>query len=239
MTDDDSNNSGIPQVVVLLFLFTGLAVGVLLEQGLSHTADNSVLRTLPYTVILFFLGLVLATLSKSHLSDEFNESLTAWCRIDADLMLFIFLPPLIFGEAMNLSWYHIRTAMPQCMALAGPGVLLGTAVLGMLTKLVLPYDWPWLLCALYASILSATDTVAVLSIMNEAGASPKLSVIIVGESLFNDGTSMVLFELLSQTLHSGSTTFSDVLVFFLKMTLGSAAFGITIGYLTLFSLHDS
>ena len=206
MSSEDDSLDGTPQVVILLFLFLGLGVGVLLQQALSHTADNSVLRTLPYTVILFFLGLVLATLSKSHLSNEFNESLSAWCHIDADLMLFIFLPPLIFGEAMNLSWYHIRTAMPQCMALAGPGVLLGTAVLGMLTKLVLPYDWDFLLCALYASILSATDTVAVLSIMNEAGASPKLSVIIVGESLFNDGTSMVVFELISQVLHSGSTT---------------------------------
>ncbi len=235
--NEDDDIAGIPQVVVLLFLFTGLGVGVLLEQGLSHTADNSLLRTLPYTVILFFLGLVLATLSKSHLTDEFNESLAEWCHIDADLMLFIFLPPLIFGEAMNLSWYHIRTAMPQCMALAGPGVLLGTAVLGMLTKLVLPYDWPWLLCTLYASILSATDTVAVLSIMSEAGASPKLSVIIVGESLFNDGTSMVVFELLTQVLHSGSTTFMGVLLFFLKMTFGSVAFGIIVGYITVMWLR--
>ena len=147
MSSEDDSLDGTPQVVILLFLFLGLGVGVLLQQALSHTADNSVLRTLPYTVILFFLGLVLATLSKSHLSNEFNESLSAWCHIDADLMLFIFLPPLIFGEAMNLSWYHIRTAMPQCMALAGPGVLLGTAVLGTLSKLVLPSDWDFLLCA--------------------------------------------------------------------------------------------
>jgi len=235
MGDDDSPE-GFPEVVVLLFLFGGLGLGVLLEQFLSHS-DSSMLSAMPYTVILFFLGLVMATFSKSHLTDEFNESLTAWVHIDADLMLFIFLPPLIFGEAMNLNWHHIKTAMPQCLALAGPGVLLGTALLGMFTKLVLPYDWPWLLCALYASILSATDTVAVLSIMTDAGASPKLSVIIVGESLFNDGTSMVVFELLMQVMKSGGTTAGEVATYFLSMTLGSTAFGATIGYLTVLWLR--
>lgn len=231
--DDDVPIDSNP-VVVLLFLFVGLALGVIIEQFMTRTKS---LSTLPFTVVLFCLGLVMATISKSHFGDEFNASLHDWIHIDADLMLFVFLPPLIFGEAMSLQWHHIRTALPQCLWLAGPGVLLGTGILGMFTKLVLPYHWSWLLCLLYASILSATDTVAVLSIMSGAGASPKLSIIIVGESLFNDGTSLVVLTLLLDFIKYGNVSSGKVVAFLFSMTLGSFALGGFIGYLTVIWLR--
>jgi sodium/hydrogen exchanger 10/11 len=231
MAEEDSvgEESDSSPVVVLLFLFVSLGLGIIIEQFMSRTKS---LSSLPFTVVLFCLGLMMATISKSNFGDEFNASLNDWIHIDADLMLFIFLPPLVFGEAMSLQWHHIKTALPQCLWLAGPGVLLGTALLGMFTKLVLPYDWPWLLCLLYASILSATDTVAVLSIMNNAGASPKLSIIIVGESLFNDGTSLVLLTLLLDFIKFGSLSGGTIVSFLFSMTLGSFSLGCVIGYLT-------
>lgn len=235
MSDADDDIEDTNPVVVLLFLFMGLGLGVIIEQFMTRT---KALSTLPFTVVLFCLGLVMATISKSNFGDEFNASLRDWIHIDADLLLFVFLPPLIFGEAMSLQWHHIKTAMPQCLWLAGPGVLLGTAILGMFTKLVLPYHWSWLLCLLYASILSATDTVAVLSIMSGAGASPKLSIIIVGESLFNDGTSLVVLTLLLKFIKFGAVAPDTILVFMVSMTLGSFALGGFIGYLTVLWLKS-
>ena len=60
---------------------------------------------------------------------------------------------------------------------------------------VLPWGWSWDLCMVFGSILAATDPVAVVTMLKELGASPKLTMQITGEALMNDGTAMVLFNL--------------------------------------------
>lgn len=52
-----------------------------------------------------------------------------------------------------------------------------------------PYDWSWKTSLLLGGLLSATDPVAVVALLKELGASKKLSTIIEGESLMNDGYS--------------------------------------------------
>jgi hypothetical protein len=75
--------------------------------------------------------------------------------------------------------------------LAGPGVVIGAVLMGVFAKFLLPYNWSWNLAMVFGSILSATDPVAVVALLKSAGASPKLTILIVGESLLNDGTAMV------------------------------------------------
>ena len=79
----------------------------------------------------------------------------------------------------------------QSVLLAGPGVVIGAVLMGVFAKFMLPYDWSWNLAMVFGSILSATDPVAVVALLKSAGASPKLTILIVGESLLNDGTAMV------------------------------------------------
>eukprot|EP00981_Chlorochromonas_danica_P005774 scaffold1190_cov187-Ochromonas_danica.AAC.6 len=132
----------------------------------------------PYTVVLFILGTLFSLADNAH-GITFGESVSEWVNIDADLMLFVFLPPLIFGEAMYLNWYYFKGGLVQSFLLAGPGVLIGAALMGVFIKLVLPYDWPWNLSMLLGSILSATDTVAMVALLKSVGASPKLTILIV------------------------------------------------------------
>jgi NhaP-type Na+/H+ or K+/H+ antiporter len=228
----DTSNSD-AQVVVLLFMFVGLAAGVVIQQILTRTS-NKVIAAVPYTVVLFLIGLGMAGYSKSFSSDEFNQSLNDWVRIDADLMLFIFLPPLVFGEAMSLNWHHWKMLFSSSLLLAGPGVIIGTLIFGMFVKILLPYGWSWTLCLCFSSVLAATDTVAVLSIMQNAGASPKLTILIVGESLLNDGTGMVCFELFLQLLKSPNAEIWSIatLTLILKLLVGSVFFGLIIGLIT-------
>jgi NhaP-type Na+/H+ or K+/H+ antiporter len=91
----------------------------------------------------------------------------------------------------------VRRCAAQVMWLAGPGVLLCTAILGALFKWSLPYGWGWDTCLMFGAILSATDPVAVVSLLKEVGASKRLGHIIEGESLVNDGTAIVVFKLLN------------------------------------------
>merc|ERR1719199_188429 len=96
---------------------------------------------------------------------------------------------------MTIDTAVARRVAKQCIYLASVGVVIN----GMLTALFLwaylPYNWSFLLSLTVGSILCATDPVAVVALLKELGAPPTLTVQIQGESLLNDGTAIVLFQL--------------------------------------------
>ncbi|CAE7514941.1 NHX8, partial [Symbiodinium microadriaticum] len=183
-----------------------------------------------------------------HLGQSINE----WKKLDPEMILFLFLPVLIFGETMSLKWqvnifinylillyifmvadgtlyrHHIKGALPQALLLAGPGVLIGAFTMGIFVY-GLSLNWDWNLCMLFASIVAATDPVAVVGLLKSTSASPKLTILIVGESLLNDGTAMVLFTLYFELMKGQEYSNGFVLGYFLKMALGSPLFGIVMG----------
>lgn len=89
----------------------------------------------------------------------------------------------------------------------------------------------------FGSILSATDPVAVVALLKTAGASPKLTMCIVGESLMNDGTAMVLFTLFYYMLQGRSYTALQIIEFFIEATLGSTFLGIGLGFIVVRLLY--
>ena len=72
--------------------------------------------------------------------------------------------------------------------------------------------------------------------LKEAGAASKLTILIVGESLMNDGTAMVLFILYYNMLEGTTYDAGGIIEFFLSMTLGSCCLGITLGLATVWIL---
>jgi len=212
-------------VVIILFMFFGLGIGIIIMQILSAIGDP-----LPYTVVVFMAGLLFSLMDKNN-AGLFGESVTEWVDIDADLLLFTFLPPLIFGEAMSLNFYHVKGGILQATLLAGPGVLMGAALMGVITKYMLPYNWNWNLALTFGAILSATDPVAVVALLKSAGASPKLTILIVGESLMNDGTAMVLFTIFYESLNGRLYTPASITYFFAAAAFGSVLLGLFCGFL--------
>ena len=79
------------------------------------------------------------------------------------------------------------------MLLAGPGVVVSSVLLALFAMYVFPYNWGWFTALTFGSMMSATDPVAVVALLRELGASKRLSLLIEGESLLNDGTAMVVF----------------------------------------------
>jgi phosphate starvation-inducible membrane PsiE len=86
--------------LLILFLFFGAFLGAITTQFLTRHAPG-----LPYTVVVFIEGLVLAALCDNLDLGHLKESVDAWSKIDSELIFFIFLPVLVFGEAMSLKWY--------------------------------------------------------------------------------------------------------------------------------------
>lgn len=220
-------------VVVLLFMMVGLTLCCGLMHVLSRYDD-----VVPYTVAVFILGILLSTLSNAQWLSSFKDSLNEWITIDANLILYTFLPVLIFGEAMGLNWHHAQGAFAQSTLLAGPGVVMGAMMMAGLTRLAIP-EWSWNLCFTFGTILSATDPVAVVSLLKNAGAAPKLTILIVGESLMNDGTAMVLFTLFFNMLQGKVYMWWEVVSFFIQAVVGSPLTGFLGGLLCILWMKNA
>lgn len=138
---------------VLVFLFLSIIIGAVVTYLLSRFAPD-----LPYTVVLFIIGCIVGV-SLGNENDHFSISSRMWDSIDPKLLLFVFLPALLFGDAMSLSYHHVKGAINQALLLAGPGSVFGTFATAGLAKVWLPYRWNWTLCFLFGAVLCATDPV--------------------------------------------------------------------------------
>lgn len=133
--------------------------------------------------------------------------LEGWANVDPHVILFVFLPTLIFESAFSVDFHVFRKSFWQILALAVPGMVLGTLLTAAVThSLFQQYDWTFTAHLMLGSILAATDPVAVVALLKELGASKPLETLIEGESLLNDGSAIVLFSLvrgiLTETIES-------------------------------------
>ena len=154
---------------------------------------------LPFTVMLVVMGIVVAQIA-AH-GPAFLHPLTEF-EISAEVVLLIFLPTLIFESAFNLDSRQLRQNLLPVLFLAVPGVLLSTAVIGLILWWATPFDLPASL--VLGALLSATDPVAVIALFKQLGAPKRLTVLVEGESLFNDATAIVLTRILLVVVAGGA-----------------------------------
>mmetsp|Transcript_32040 Transcript_32040/g.75122 ORF Transcript_32040/g.75122 Transcript_32040/m.75122 type:complete len:1329 (-) Transcript_32040:124-4110(-) len=178
-----------------------------LVSCLLHQLNNSVpdVMTLPLTVLLFIVGMIMGLLFLRALKgvhwqgkdvDELITGMQDASSINPHALLFILLPPLLYESASAMNWRVLRKILPSSMILAGPGVVVNTALTALCAKAVLTVGdggIGWEASFLLASILSATDPVAVVAALQDLGAPKKLATLIEGESLMNDGSAVVFF----------------------------------------------
>jgi len=214
----------------VLFAFTVLSLGFL-----SNALLTRYLPSFPYTVFMLLMGIVVGLIHRG--SDNglgvLSDSIEAWDTIDPHLLMYAFIPALLFGDSMNLNYHHVKRCFVQCLLLAGPGVLLGTGLTALVAKFVFPYAWSWKLAFCFGSITAATDPVAVVGLLSSLGASKKLTMVIAGESLMNDGVAIVIFTLFRNLLQGKSYDFGGVVEFLFQVALGGPAVGLAFGLVAL------
>jgi NhaP-type Na+/H+ or K+/H+ antiporter len=185
----------------------------------------------PYTVALLVIGIALGSLEygAKHNLGKIGHGIRIWNEIDPELLLAVFLPALLFESSFSMEVHQIKRCLGQMVLLAVPGVLISTACLGSLVKVTFPYEWDWKTSLLLGGLLSATDPVAVVALLKELGASKKLSTIIEGESLMNDGTAIVVFQLFLKMAMGQNSDWSSIIKFLLKVALGAVGIGLAFG----------
>ncbi|MFC1837496.1 cation:proton antiporter [Thermodesulfobacteriota bacterium] len=209
-------------------------IGLLLVA--SFTSGLSKRLHLPFTVLLVIVGMLLAALARH--GPGFLHPIIQY-SISPEVIFFVFLPTLIYESAFNLDYRQLRQNILPVLLLAVPGLLLSTCIIGLIIHVFTPIDL--VASLLLGSILSATDPVAVISIFKQLGTPKRLTVLVEGESLFNDATSIVVSRILVGILaagyFSGATLVSGVVDFFIVFIggilvgwLAAILTGIVLGY---------
>ncbi|MCA1809622.1 MAG: cation:proton antiporter, partial [Lentisphaerae bacterium] len=142
------------------------------------------------------------------------------------------LPALIFDAAINIDLRLLIHNLKPTLILAAPGLVLATLVTGALMSLWSPLALGPALA--FGALISATDPVAVIALFRELGAPRRLSMLVDGESLFNDATAMVAFQIMCGLVAGGAMTFGVVAwagVEFLAVFAGGTLVGALLGYL--------
>jgi Na+:H+ antiporter len=191
-------------VISLVGAFVGLMVIAALLAAVSKRFK------VPFTVVLVVGGAVLAWLAGRI---GFLAPIGT-LEVTPEAVFFVFLPTLIFQSAFHLDARALRENLAPTLMLAVPGLLLSTALIGGIMHTAAPWvsmHLSWAEALLLGSILSATDPVAVISLFSQLGAPKRLTVLVEGESLFNDATAIVLSRIILGVMAAGTLS-SDTLV---------------------------
>ncbi|KAL3781604.1 hypothetical protein ACHAW5_010534 [Stephanodiscus triporus] len=232
----------------ILFPWFAQTISVFIYYTLSRY-----LKVLPYTAIVFLFGVVIGAVTKPTLSanreaNALTYSAAIWLDMDGLVILLVFLPGLIFNDTFTINVHLFFQSFWQLIIFAFPMVLGGAYLTALVAKYLLPIDWPHTLCMVFGAILSGTDPIAVAGLLKTAGAPDRLNIHISGESLLNDGSVVVLFNIFSRLYYhdngfhenSGQKnyTLGEGFEYFFRLTLGGCAIGLAFGLGTVLMLKQ-
>ncbi len=186
---------------------------------------------LPYTVALVIVGLALTLVPNPF---DFDLS--------SELILALIVPPLIFEATLNLKWDNLKKDLGIILILAVFGTLIGAFLVGAILiiagRTIVPaLDVVFLATFTFGALISATDPVAVISLFRDLGVTKRLSILVEGESLFNDGVAIVLFGIAlsagaaAATGEGESFSLNTAILDFFRISIGGLAVGAILGYL--------
>ncbi len=176
---------------------------------------------LPYTVVLVLAGLALAGSRAFPSLKLTHEQYRAICY-------YLLLPPLLFEAALKLKWEQFTRNAGAIFTLALPGTFVNIGVVALLCHGLL--GLPLIQALLLGAIISPTDPISVLGIFRELGVARRLSVLVEGESLFNDAVGLVVFTVLLAAAESGERVSIAAGIFsFAVVTVGGIIVGAVLG----------
>ena len=148
-------------------------------------------------------------------------------QLDPDLVLVIFLPPLLYVAAFMADLRALR-ADARALSLTSIGlVLITTCAVAVVGHELI--DLPWAVAFALGAIVSPTDPVAATAIARQLGAPRRLVTVIEGESLVNDSSALIAYRVAVAAAIGGSFSLFDASIDFVVAVLGGIAVGLVVG----------
>lgn len=213
------------------------AVMLLCECAKSVVKKNSI-RWLPEAAACMLVGMAMAgmTALAGYSMEQF--------AFDEEIFMYILLPPIIFEAALTVNKREFRRRRGAIIVFAVFGTLISSFVTGAATYYTAKYlgqnSLTMLDSLVFGSLISSIDPVAILSVLTSLNMSETdtIYIIVLGESLLNDGIAITLFKALVQSYQSNGTVTADAVLGsiadFLIIATGSFAIGLVCGFASLF-----
>lgn len=171
----------------------------------------------PYAILLVLAGLVLG----------FIPGLPA-IELNPELVLFLFLPPLIYSSAWFTSWREFRTNLRPILLLSVVLVLVTTTIVAVIAHTLVGLAWP--VAFVLGAVVSPTDAVAASATAQSMGLPRRLVTIIEGESIVNDATGLVIYRFAVAAVVTGSFSLAQASLQFVLVSAGGLLVGLAISW---------
>ncbi|KAH9248559.1 hypothetical protein BASA81_013743 [Batrachochytrium salamandrivorans] len=218
---------------VMTFLCCTAILGALI-QGL---APRYVLKRIPHPTIVMIIFMLFGIIIRFTLtSAEVDFSVQHY--IDPLMIQTLFLPLLMVAELFRMNTRAFFISLGQLVLLAGPGVVVCTLLLAVFPMYIMPSRpaFDFYLAMAFGGMLSTTDPVAIIICVNELAAPKRLATVVGGESLLNDGVSIIIVELFLELRNLGegeSVDAHEIVLFIFNQLLFSVLFGAGMGLVTM------
>ncbi len=200
---------------IVLFILTVMI-------GLSAMADKF---KLPYPVLLITAGIAVG----------FIPSIPN-IELNPEIVFLIFLPPLLYDAAFNISFETFKTNINTISTLAITLVFITTAGIAVAAHYLIP-GMTWPLSFVLGAILSATDAVAAMSITKGLGLSHNTNTILEGESLVNDASALVAYRFAVAAVTGTAFVFWKASLEFVILMAGGVVVGLVMGKILAFIIE--
>jgi Na+:H+ antiporter len=209
---------------LLVSLMLGFSLLLIIISAVHRYTKNIII---PGVAILMFLGATLVVVP--NLTHEV-ENFYRLVERTPEIILYVIIPILIFESGRKLSIKQIKSEAIPIGFFSIIGVIITILIIGIAVTTI--FQIPFIDGLLFGTILAATDPVAVGIIFKKFPIPHRLNLIIEGESLFNDATGLISFNVVKGIIFSG-VLFSllDTSFSFLWTMVGAIAFGTGLGWI--------
>jgi CPA1 family monovalent cation:H+ antiporter len=157
-------------------------------------------------------------------------------EIDPDLVLVLFLPPLLLSSAYFTPWREFRKNLWTILQLAVGAVAFTTLIIGVVAHWIEP-SLPWAACFALSAIVSPPDAVAAKAVLQRLSLPRRMLLLLEGESLVNDASGLVLFRLAVVAALTGTFDAGKAIAGFSLLSVGGIAVGLVCAVVSDFMLR--
>jgi NhaP-type Na+/H+ or K+/H+ antiporter len=208
--------------MIMLFVFFGLLIGGLMRELTKRIY-------LPYAPALLILATLFGAIWKStSWVGEVKEYVTS---VNPELLLAIFIVPIVFEAAFNSNGYIMRKSWWQIFLLSFPSAIGCSILFAVVFRYVFWYneEFGWDEAIVFGSLLAFTDPVSIGELLRDLKAPLRFKTLLEAESHFTDGSVFVIFSVALHSVVHADFKWGNAVGRFIQLALGGPAIGIVFG----------